>query len=61
MPRKIKEPRQRTTVRISEDILAALDAEAEASGFGSRNMLMEHILAKYLKNEGHKLGLKVLL
>lgn len=52
------EPRLKTTMRIPESLVKALDTETELTGIGSRSALIEAILARYLRRAGHK-GLKV--
>jgi hypothetical protein len=41
-----------TAIRLSRQITAALDKEAEASGDGSRSEAIRRILAGYLKRRG---------
>lgn len=60
MPKTEDTQRVQTTMRLRGDMLAPLDHEAGRRGL-SRTGLVEQVLAKFLKDLGHDVSLKVTL
>lgn len=54
------EKKQQTTMRARRELLDLLDAEAKARGW-SRTIMLEQVMAKWLKSAGHKIKIEVVV
>lgn len=52
--------KRRTTMRARRDLLDRIDKEALARGW-SRTTLIEQLMAKWLRDQGHEVRIEVVL
>lgn len=56
----MSDEKKHTTLRMRPDLLGQVDAEAAKRGW-SRTILIEQVLAAWLVEQGHEVGIRVAL